>query len=346
MLINMDIRARSFLEITYRREFTPLTPKVSRFIIIYVIARPEGTKQSPSRWWRLLRRLKPPRNDGMIFMIRTWKITKTKLDELRFDDNSSLDAVTRQLPDGYYSTFRTYDECSRVIGLSAHLRRLPNADASLLRASLIRLLDSFRPHEARVRVMEMKRGGFYISIEPLKLLPREIYEKGVRVETTTLHRNDPRVKSTAFISASDEERKHIAQEEFFEALLVKNGKILEGMTSNFFYIVGRDDIPPYIGERDGIPLHVCTAQRGILLGVTRTMVIRAARGRGLEVRFRSLKLNQLSAVKEAFITSSSRGVVPVIQIDNVRVGQGSPGKVTRMLMSSYEDYVLKHAEKI
>ncbi len=268
-------------------------------------------------------------------MIRTWKITKTKLDELRFGDNSSLDAVTRQLPDGYYSTFRTYDGCTRVIGLTAHLRRLPNADASLLRGSLIRLLDSFRPDEARVRVMETKRGEFYISIEPLKLLPREVYKKGVRVETTALHRNDPRTKSTAFISASDGERKHIAQEGIFEALLVKNGRILEGMTSNFFF-VGQIGNLSYLG----------TAQRDILLGVTRTMVIRGARGRGLGVRFRSLRLDQLSRVKEAFITSSSRGIVPVIQIDDVRVGQGSPGRVTRMLARAYEEYVLKHAERI
>jgi len=59
-----------------------------------------------------------------------------------------------------------------------------------------------------------------------------------------------------------------------------------------------------------------------------------------------LKLNQLSAVKEAFITASSRGIVPVIQIDDARVGQGSPGKVTRMLISAYDEYVLKHAEEI
>ncbi|MCC6300272.1 MAG: aminotransferase class IV [Anaerolineales bacterium] len=268
-------------------------------------------------------------------MIRTWQITKAKLDELRFDDESSLDAVTRQLPYGYYSTFRTYDGCTRVIGLSAHLKRLPHADASLLRVSLIRLLDPYRADEARVRVMEAGDGKFYISIEPLKRLPREIYEKGVRVETTTLQRNDPRTKSTAFISASDEERKHIAKEGIFEALLVKNGRILEGMTSNFFYV---------IVERDIISLY--TAHRDILLGVTRTMVIRAARGRGLGVRYRSLRLDQLSRVKEAFITSSSRGVVPVIQIDDVRVGQGRVGKVARMLMSAYEEYVKSNAEEI
>jgi branched-chain amino acid aminotransferase len=268
-------------------------------------------------------------------MIRTWKITKTKLDELRFSDNSSLDAVTQQLPDGYYSTFRTFDSCTRVIGLSAHLKRLPHTDASSLRLSLIQLLQPFHPAETRVRVMETRAREFYVSIEPLKLLPREVYEKGVRVETTMLHRNDPRVKSTAFISSSDEERKHIASEGIFEALLVKNGRILEGMTSNFFYVAQVGNLR-YVG----------TAQRGILLGVTRRMVIRAARGRGVEVRFGALKLDQLSLVKEAFITSSSRGIVPVIQIDDVRVGQGSPGKITRRLMAAYEEYVLKKAEMI
>ena len=179
--------------------------------------------------------------------------------------------------------------------------------------------------------METHGREFYISIEPLKVLPPEIYEKGVRVETTTLRRNDPRVKSTDFIAASTDERKHIAKEGIFEALLVKNGRILEGMTSNFFYVA------------QGI---LCTAQRDILLGVTRTMVIRAARGRGVEVRYRALKLDQLSLVKEAFITSSSRGIVPVVQIDDARVGQGRVGEMTKMLMNAYDEYVMLHAELI
>jgi branched-chain amino acid aminotransferase len=157
----------------------------------------------------------------------------------------------------------------------------------------------------------------------------------VRVETTDMHRNHPRLKSTAFIGASDDERKHISKLGIFEALLTKNGKILEGMTSNFFY-VGRAGNLSYVG----------TARHGILLGVTRRTVIHVARGRGVEVRYQPLELKQLPAVSEAFITSSSRGIVPVIQIDNVEMGQGSPGKTTKMLMSAYDEYVLKHAEKI
>jgi branched-chain amino acid aminotransferase len=269
-------------------------------------------------------------------MTRTWKITQDKTEEIKLSDKSSLDAITRQLPDGYYSTFRTFDGCTRVIGLATHLRRLPDVDASSLRRNLLPLLEPYRPGEARVRVILTGLGALYISIEPLKLLPREVYEKGVRVETTSLHRDDPRVKSTTFIGASGDERKHIAQLGIFEALMVKNGRILEGMTSNFFYVMVRDGTPPYVG----------TARNDILLGVTRTMVIRAARGRGVEVRFRPLKLDQLSAVEEAFITSSSRGVVPVVQIDDVKVGKGGVGQVTKLLMKAYDEYVVEHAEKI
>jgi len=66
----------------------------------------------------------------------------------------------------------------------------------------------------------------------------------------------------------------------------------------------------------------------------------------LDVRYKPLKLDQLSAVSEAFITSSSRGIVPVVQIDDVLVGEGSVGKTTKMLMSAYDEYVLKRAERI
>jgi len=148
--------------------------------------------------------------------------------------------------------------------------------------------------------------------------------------------------------------------------MMKNGKILEGMTSNFFYVIDpraerRTKSADEAGLQEGassplrstheVPMifrerEICTAQRDILLGVTRRMVIRAARGRGVDVRYIPLKLDQLSAVDEAFLTSSSRGIVPVIQIDDVTIGQGSPGNLTRMLMSAYEEYVLSHAEEI
>ena len=270
-------------------------------------------------------------------MIPIWQITPRQNIKLDLKDASSLDVLTRQLPDGYYSTFRTYDECMRVLGLKAHLRRIydpvtsPDVSASFLRRQLTPLLEYFLPNEARVRLIMTKQGRVYVAAEPLKPLLADVYENGVRVETIQIHRDSPHLKSTAFIGASASERRHIAQEGIFEALLVKSGKILEGMTSNFFYV--KDNI-------------LYTAQRGILPGVTRRTVIHLARGRGVDVKYQPLKLDQLSDVHEAFITSSSRGVVPVRQIDEGTIGQGSPGQITRMLRSDYDDYVLKHAETI
>lgn len=309
-------------------------------------------------------------------MIHTWQITSEQTKPVELSRYSSLDEITRQLPDGFYSTFRTFGHGTRVIGLRAHLQRLyhpvksPAADEKTLREQLRLFLKDY-PSEARVRVIMTRQGQLYAAIEPLKRLPREIYEYGVRVETVEMARQSPRLKSTSFISASQDERKHIAREGIFEALMVKNGKITEGMTSNFFYI--REDIRPERSkERSSrraqskggvagdtrfdydLDEHsasaqrdiLCTAQHDILLGVTRRTVIRVARGIGLEVKYQPLKQDQLEFAREAFITSSSRGIVPVIQIDQVAVGEGRVGPVTKQLSAAYEAYVLAKAELI
>jgi branched-chain amino acid aminotransferase len=174
-----------------------------------------------------------------------------------------------------------------------------------------------------------------VSIERLKPLPREIYERGVSVITTQLQRQHPRLKSTTFISQSDLERKHIAAEGIFEALLVKDEKILEGMTSNFFYVRRVANLP-YIG----------TAGDDVLLGITRQTAIDVALQMGLEVKYQALNRDQVADVDEAFITSSSRGIVPVIQIDKITIGRGEAGQITRRLIAAYEAYVMENAEKI
>ena len=297
--------------------------------------------------------------------ISVWHIREDMNAPISLKDESSLDAITRQLPEGYYSTFRTYAGATRALGLSAHFQRLykpvaaPEVDEMFLRRQLSILLEAYRPDEARVRAVMTRDGQVYLAVAPLAPLPREIYERGVRVETTELRRENPHLKSTAFISNSDSERKHIAQEGIFEALLVKDGKILEGMTSNFFYVLRtpeelQDDAEhassvlvaestSHSAQRGTI---LGTARDGILLGITRETVIEIARGRGLEIKYEPLRRDQIATVSEAFITSSSRGIVPVVQIDNVTIGQGSPGLLTQQLGEDYEPYVIEKAEKI
>jgi branched-chain amino acid aminotransferase len=260
--------------------------------------------------------------------------------EIDFPDTSNLDAITRQLPQGYYSTFRTFDGGKRALGLQAHLRRLyqpaamqkivPSAPVAVLRRDLAGLLQNY-PEDARVRLVMTEMGQIYVMLTALIPLPAEIYSNGVKVITTDVQRQTPRLKSTSFISASESTRTQIAGSETFEALLVRNNFILEGMTSNFFYI------------KEG---NLGTTRRDILLGVTRNTVLRVARGSSVSITYRPLKREQVPALNEAFLTSSSRGIVPIVQIDNITVGEGIPGPITKELMDGYTSYVMRHTEKI
>jgi branched-chain amino acid aminotransferase len=252
----------------------------------------------------------------------------------------TLDELTPQLPEGYYTTFRTYDSGQRALGLRAHLQRLyqpllqqqitPIIDSQSLRKQLVSILKSFS-EEARIRLVMTKKGEVYIALSPLKVLSPEHYQQGVRAVTSDLQRDNPRQKSTSFISNSQSERAELSRSKKFEVLLVSNGFILEGMTSNFFYV------------RNGV---LGTARNDILLGVTRRVVLRVARGSHLDIVYRPVKRDQVPTLSEAFLTSSSRGIVPIVQIDDMAVGEGIPGPITRNLMGGYRDYVNQHAELI
>ena len=273
--------------------------------------------------------------------IKLWELTTAiGAREIDLPDLSSLDKIARQLPQGYYSTFRTFDGAKRVLGLKAHLQRLYrpaitqhikySMDSINLRKSLVEILSTYKS-EVRVRVIMTMQGQVYVAVEPLRPIPSELYLHGVKVVTTNIQRENPRLKSTTFISASQSTRTRVAGSEFYEALLVRNGSILEGMTSNFFYV------------KKG---SLGTARNGILLGVTRQTVLRVTRGSGLDILYRPLKQEQVPALSEAFLTSSSRGIVPIVQIDAFVVGEGIPGHITKMLMERYNEYVMQHAEKI
>jgi len=270
---------------------------------------------------------------------KVWKLSITKgAVALDLPDTSTLDMITRQLPEGYYSTFRTFDGCRRVLGLRTHLQRIyqpaavhkinPAVPITILRSQIADILGDC-PSEVRVRLVMTTRGEIYLATTPLTALPSEVYQYGVKVMTTDMQRESPRVKSTAFIAASENTRSQIAQSEVFEALLVRNNSILEGMTSNFFYV------------SDGV---LGTACKNILLGVTRRTVIRVARGSGLSIVYRALKRELVPELSEAFLTSSSRGIVPIAQVDGIAVGEGTPGLITKNLIDRYLTYVMQHAE--
>lgn len=252
---------------------------------------------------------------------------------------SSLDLITSSLPQGFYTTFSTLSQGTRVLGLQAHLDRLyhpakelhlhPSVPEGTLRKRIADLVRDNLPHESRVRLILAKDSGeIFVLVQFFKSLPENVYIDGVHVITSTVERSDPRIKGTDFITKSAEQRKLVGKE-IFEILLTHNGKILEGMTSNFYGIKGNTLI---------------TAQKGILLGVTRRAVLRIARGQGMSIEYRSPLVTE--RFNEAFLTSSSRGVVPIVSIDDRSVGQGRVGAWAKTLSKAYQAYVRERSESI
>lgn len=279
---------------------------------------------------------------------------------------STLDEMTRALPPGFYTTFTTLAGGTRVLGLKSHLQRLyapahdlglkPALEEAALRQRIAELVKQNLPQESRVRlILTRETGELYAGLEPFTPLPETVYTNGVHVITADLARRNPRIKDTNFIAQSLAQRQMLNRD-VFEVLLTKNGAILEGMTSNFYavrYVIARrsetttkqsseDDASPRRSIRNDITL--ITARYGILPGVTRRIVIRLARGQGIRIEYRAPRMDE--TFDEAFLTSSSRGVVPVVSIDGKAVGEGRVGEVTQTLQKLYRDYVLQHAERI
>ncbi len=115
-----------------------------------------------------------------------------------------------------------------------------------------------------------------------------------------------------------------------DAILVDpESRVLEGTTSNFWLIDDKNEILTP-------PLEV-----GILNGLTRQTLIKIFKAKGYIVREKVIKKQELTKASEVFITSTSRFLVPVVEIDAKKIGSGAPGKLTMELLQIYLDELRK-----
>lgn len=254
----------------------------------------------------------------------------------------SLDEASRLLPGGAYTTFRTFG-ANRVMQFASHIDRLQETarlagkavtlPAREVRAALRKAVESFPAAQKRVRVtldLEQETGCIYIAVEELHVPPAADYQRGVRTVTRQAHRENPKAKLTSFITTASAIRQDLPQG-MNEALMVMDGSILEGLTSNFFAVM------------DG---EVYTAEEGVLSGLTRALVLEETAAAGYKVNFQPVRVVDLPRVQEAFITSASRAVLPVVQIDSLVIGSGAPGPVSLNLLARYQARIEAETEAI
>jgi len=255
-----------------------------------------------------------------------------------FASGPNLGTASVTLPEGSYTTLRTHGG-DRVVRLRQHVERLRQSVAvevrevplpePVVRAALGAALRACRHRESRVR-LTWAPARLFVSVEPFEPLPESLFREGAACITRPGHRDNPHAKDTRFIATATEAYGRLPSG-IHEALLVDaDGAILEGLSSNFFAVVGE-------------ALH--TEEERALLGVTRSMVLEVARSL-LPVSRVPAKIDALDQVGEAFITSASRGVLPVVRIDGRTIGDARPGAVTRELMSRFDRLVDAEAEPV
>jgi branched-chain amino acid aminotransferase len=243
------------------------------------------------------------------------------------------------LPLGVYSALRTFDRVN-FLRLEQHLDRTDRSlelggsreriDRPRLRAALhaaVQRFASASDQDAFVRfdwlAAPAPRLGtderLLIALSAFAPVPESFLREGVGVGLSTLQRRTPLVKSARFVL---ERRPHpLGTRETFENLLLDERQhILEGTSSNFLAVEGG---------------RLRRTGDAALQGITQRFVCELAAELGLEVSVDPVPLGEVGRLDEAFLTGSSRGIVPVVAIDGRCVGQGRPGPWTRRLLDHY-----------
>ena len=245
-----------------------------------------------------------------------------------------------------FEAFRTYDR--RPFHLDEHLARLYRSAAvielevSYTREYLIAILkevierNTYKHAAVRMLVTggESEDGILPGNTNGLAILITELGERdmarfarGIKLITTQLQRVSPEAKTSNYISAI-RALKEATRHDATDALFVnEQGHVLEGTRSNFF--VFRGDM-------------LITPRSGVLSGVTRNVVLNLAHGR-FQVEERPILLTELPTIDEAFITSSSREITPVIQIDDVQISTGKPGPRTHEMEQRFIEMIEQHS---
>ncbi|WP_225000252.1 aminotransferase class IV [Cesiribacter sp. SM1] len=156
-----------------------------------------------------------------------------------------------------------------------------------------------------------------IRIENSTLAPQAAYTEGVSLLTNEYLRDWPQVKHTNYLNAI-RHWPRVSAAGATEILYYWQDEVLECSRSNFFIVKG--------GKL------ITSTTEYILAGITRAGVLALAREQGIKTEERIFSLEEVWQADEAFITGTTKRVMPVIKIDDRPIGNGKPGPVSQRLL--------------
>ncbi len=173
-------------------------------------------------------------------------------------------------------------------------------------------------------------GNLFVLQSPFPGPPPIQFERGARVATYQYQRELPEIKSLNYLIGI-----HLLpwlKEQEAEYILYHDGKYIRESDRSNFFLITEDDV-------------LVTAKDKVLAGITRAKILALARKIGMKVEEREVSLAEWKEAKEAFLTSSTKGALPVSFIDGKAIGKGEPGTHTKALQAAFLALVAEEQEK-
>lgn len=231
------------------------------------------------------------------------------------------------------------DMLARVRDTMARLRedasaRLHASGAQRSQASdeyYIRILVTRGVGELSYRLDACPVPSLIIIVKPLELPSDQWFESGIKVALVGIRRNHPQalnpmIKSNNLLNLA------LAMQEAYarhadEALMMNQaGELAECSQSNFFLVRNGRALTPPISA-------------GLLPGITREYVMELAAEVGIPAEEARLTPADLETADEAFLTGTTRDIVPIVAVDDRPIGSGKPGPITQRLLARFREKV-------
>ena len=270
------------------------------------------------------------------------RLCENGLEDVGYTADSLKDAARYESKEGVYTVSNTYNRTQTLL-LDAHLDRLEDSakreriplsyDRRRLRRAIRQMIDDaeFGDVRFRITVESSAPREILLTIEPFSPPAAVITQNGVRCMTSSAAaRHNPASKSSDWMHRRGQLVASTPPGIYETFLLDAKGYLLEGMSSNFYAI------------EDGT-LH--TAGSGVLAGISRMIVFEIARDI-IPLRLEAPQVSAIPRFSEAFLTSSSRGIIPVVEIDGLPIGDGAVGETTVALTKAYQRWVADHLEEL
>ena len=168
-----------------------------------------------------------------------------------------------------------------------------------------------------------------IIADTIELYSKALYEKGLDIVTVTTIRNhfsalDPKIKSLNYLNNILAKIESIQSGAGEALMLNKDGYVAECAGDNIFIFKDNTLLTP-------------PSSAGILVGITRNVVMKLAAEMGVQVREELMTRYDLYIAEECFLTGTAAEIIPVVKIDGRTIGTGKPGKITLDLLKRYRD---------